>query len=162
MTVEFWFSLFELPEQVKTSEGNLIIPEIVFKFYRKSEPETTKKEFALRFKKAAMPPNPPAYEGRFFYNMHIAITPNTVPKPANPILYNFWNGDSTFPKGKEDLVDQVLLSRQWYYFRVSLVKNFELKSYHLQVIIVSPSNPNKITLFLDKDISAFITEMTVD
>ena len=94
--------------------------------------------------------------------MHIAITPNTVPKPANPILYNFWNGDSTFPKGKEDLVDQVLLSRQWYYFRVSLVKNFELKSYHLQVIIVSPSNPNKITLFLDKDISAFITEMTVD
>ena len=153
VTVDFWFTLFEMDKPPPDS----VIPEIVFKFYRQSEVTGVKHEFPLRFKKS--PKQSPDKE-RIYYNVNIPIKPKD--SSAGYKLKNLWNGDQNLPVSEADLTEHHLLSKQWYYFRVSLVRYYEVKSYYLQVLIYSPSNPEKIILFLDKDISSKIEGMTVN
>jgi hypothetical protein len=152
VTVDFWFTLFEMQAPPPDS----IIPEIVFKCFRLSETATNKQEFPLRFKRSTNP----APEDRFYYHVNIPIKGKDG--TGGYSMKNLWNGENAFPTSEADLKDQMLLSKQWYYFRVSLVRYYEVKSYYLQVLIYSPSNPKKIILYLDKDISSKIDGMTVD
>ena len=155
VNVDFWFTLFEMEKPAQQTFS--IIPEIVFKFYRHSETETSRSEFPLQF----APSSQTAPPGRFYYHVYIPIKIKNS-DPTQYKMHNLWNGEKPFPTAEAQLTEQVLLSKQWYYFRVSLVRYYEQKSYFLQVMVFSPTNPNKLVLYLDRYISGLIPTMAVD
>jgi hypothetical protein len=154
ITADFWFTIFDMEKP--SQEQSSIIPEIVFKFFLHSQTEAFRNEFPLRFTMS----NDPSPLERFYYNVQIPFKKDGSSQGSYQFK-NLWSGDNDFPTSTNEPKVQPLLSKQWYYFRVSLVRYYEQKSYYLQVLIFSPSNPYKLILYLDKEISNLM-DLTVD